>query len=219
MFPLTKTLTATTPQFAPPASGYNLPGTITDGALRSDQSFDPPNGNGNNQEDPALTPLPQAPVGTVTNFYFSSWTTRSDDRVKIDNSRGPINIWVSGDFSNSQTAMIQLESKDYPVTFHLNGDADFLGRGIVHLAGALPANVQIRMTRPGTTLRIGGQQAMSAHVAAAGSDVSFTGNGSAQYHFFGRAVGRSLTVASNVRLHYDESLGPINPLFRIGIVQ
>jgi hypothetical protein len=219
MFSLAKTLTAMTPPFAPPASGYNLPDTFSDiRALRSDQGFDPPNGNDQNQV--TLQPLPQAPAGTATYFYFSNWNTRSDDQVTIDNSKGPVEIWVSGDFSHSQTAMIRISTRNHPVTFHLNGDADFLGRGIVHQQSALPANVQIRMTRPGTTLRIGGSsRAMHAHVAAAGSNISFTGDGSAAYHFYGRAVGRSLTVASNVQLHYDESLGPINPLFRIGIVQ
>jgi hypothetical protein len=65
-------------------------------------------------------------------------------------------------------------------------------------------------------LRIGGPQLLAAQVIAPLTDVVYTGNGRGSYHFFGRAVGRSLTVASNVNLHYDESLGTLtDPKFLI----
>jgi len=77
-------------------------------------------------------------------------------------------------------------------------------------------NLQILMSKPNTTLRMGGSQPISAHVSAASSDVVFSGNGTGSYHFFGRVVGQSLTVASNVELHYDESLGTDNDVLVIG---
>jgi hypothetical protein len=95
---------------------------------------------------------------------------------------------------------------------------DVLGNGIVQ-AGSRPSNLQIQMSRPGSRLRIGGSQPLFAHVLAPVSDIFYTGNGKGSYHFFGRAVGRTLTVASNVELHYDESLEPITPKFLIRLVE
>ena len=222
MFPLSKVMKAATPAFTPPGTA-NEPGTIVPSEAYDpgDQSFNAGrghNGNNGNNDDGAthLNSLDKA--GAATHFVFSSWQSNANDVVAIDNNKGPVEIWVSGNFSHSGKARIDISSNLHPVTFHVNGDMDVLGNGIVQ-AGNRPATLQIEMTRPSSRLRIGGTQPLFAHVVAPVTDIFYTGNGKGFYHFFGRAVGKSLTVASNVELHYDESLGPITPKFLIRLVE
>ena len=212
MFPLTKTLTAVTPSFTlPPIS--NEPNTIdpTNVVSETDKSF-----NAANNQTTTLQSLPKN--NASTNFVFSSWTSKANDEIEIKNDQSPVEIWITGDFNHSGKAQIKVMSPLHPVTFHVNGDMTIVGNGVV--TNGPPHNLQILMSRPNTTLRMGGSQPISAHVSAASSDVIFSGNGTGSYHFFGRVVGQSLTVASNVELHYDESLGTLtDPKFQIRLVE
>lgn len=216
MFPLSKVLKATTPTFTPPAGvgQFNEPGTIQppESVQQIDNSFAP---NG----DVTLSSLARS-GGASTHFVFSSWTSRGSDTITIDNGLSTVEIWINGNFSHSGRATIALASTAHPVIFHINGDADVLGNGFVFQPTNWPANLQIQMSRPGTRLRIGGSNpALSAHLFAPVSDVVFSGAGRGGYDFFGRAVGKSLTVAGNVNLHYDESLGTITPQWAIRLVE
>jgi hypothetical protein len=211
-FPLSRPLTAVMPPFTLPTEPDAQPGTIDPpNALTNDNGF-------RSAKKTTLGSRPQ-PGGKATNFVFSNWTSNSSDVVTIDNAHSPVNIFVQGDFSHRNTAQIILTSNVHAVAFYVNGDMEIRGRGIVRPANARPSGLQVFMTRASTTLRIGGPQPLAAHVHAPGSELAFTGNGTGRNHFFGRAVGKTMTVASNVELHYDESLGPINPKFRIALVE
>jgi hypothetical protein len=212
MFPLSKQMTAITPPFVPPGNANEATTIDPADSLQPDQSFDPKNVT-------TLRSLPK-PGGAPTNFVFSKWRTRSNDIVTIDTANGPVEIWVSGDFSHTDGAQINVLGNG-PVTLHLNGDADIIGTsvgsGINH--SEPPSKLQILMSHTGTRLRIGGPQPLSAHVLAPLTDIVFTGNGRGSYHFFGRALGKSLTMASNLNLHYDQSLGTLtDPKFLIRLV-
>jgi hypothetical protein len=214
MFPLSKVMTAATPAFTPPPIGQaNEPTTID-----PPEAVQQPNNDFAPNKAAKLISLPKN-KNASTHFVFASWVSHANDVITIDNSKSPIEIWISGNFSHSGKARIDITSPLHPVTFHVNGEMDVLGNGIV-AASDRPSDLQIQMTRPGSRLRIGGSQALFAHVVAPVSDVVYTGNGKAQYHFYGRAVGKTLTVASNVELHYDESLGTAtDPKFQIRLVE
>ena len=214
MFALSRAMTAATPAFTPPPIGQaNEPTTID-----PPEAVQQPNNDFAPDKDTALRSLVKS-NNASTHFVFASWVSKANDVVTIDNSKSPVEIWISGNFSHSGKARIDITSPLHPVTFHVNGDMDVLGNGI-GVAGNRPSNLQILMSHPGSRLRIGGSQSLYAHVLAPVSDVFYTGNGKAQYDFFGRAVGKSLTVASNVQLHYDESLGTAtDPKFLIRLVE
>ena len=217
MFPLSRVMSAAPPAFGLPQR-YNEPNSIQPlEVLEYDEGVQHPRYEpGNNDNDVKLVSQVQSQPGASTHFVFSRWSTGRRDFVIIDNSNSPIDIWVQGDFDHESTARIDIKSAHHPVTFHVHGNMDLLA--LITQPGSLP-RVRILMSGNNTRLRMGGSLSLFAHVTAPLSDISFTGNGRSSYHFFGRAFGKSMTVASNVELHYDESLGPINPLFAIRLVE
>jgi hypothetical protein len=215
MFPLSKPLTAVTPQYSPPAQADAVPGVIMGDPwpVTPTNEFLPQGG--------ALLISQRQPNNKPTNFVFSRWATDSNDVVTIYPTESAVDIWINGNFSHLNTARIVLGDTNHPVTFHINGDTDLRGHGVIHPPNGWPDNLRIFMSRPGSRLTFGGPHlSLAARVHAPVTDIVFSGNGTGSYEFFGRVVGKSLTVASNVQLHYDEWLGTAtDPKFRIRIVE
>jgi hypothetical protein len=198
---------------APTTQPYNISGSIQPPSAKKGSSpgYFQSARNTLFQADPA-----RAAATQPTLFYFKSsgannaWTSGSQDRVNIDNRLGELHFYIDGDFKNAAQAQIHIWSNNYPVKFWINGNCDMQGGGIFNDQGGSPATVKpdilyINMTKPGTTLDVGGSPTMSAHIYAPESDIKFHGNGNGIYGFWGWAVGKTLTVDGGYELHYDES--------------
>ncbi|MEA2709551.1 MAG: hypothetical protein QOF78_2152, partial [Phycisphaerales bacterium] len=223
MLPLADVLARATPAFHPlpiektPPNGpqqSNEPGSITPliALVPGSKAFEADN-------DTQLISRTQPNTTYATNFVFSSWTSGSGDRVTIDNTKSPIEIWVDGEFRHIGSARVEILSNLHPVIFHINGKMELRGRVTVPKV-FLPQNLQIFMCKANTTLDIGGSAALFAHINAPSSDIVFHGkSGGGKWDFYGFAVGKSLTVATNAVLHYDESEGLHAPTFSIRLVE
>jgi hypothetical protein len=203
-----------TPNNMTPVQPYNTNGTYTNGTIKGANP-----GNFQAAKNSTFTTDP-AQVATTQPTYFwfkgngsgGAWTSGSQDVVTIDNTLGAITFFIDGDLKNSAQAEIHILSNNWPVTFHVNGNFDMQGGGIANDAATTPGSVKpdnliINMTKPNTSLDIGGSPTIAAHIYAPGSDLKFHGNGNGAYGYWGWAVGKSLTVNGGFELHYDETGG------------
>lgn len=235
MNPLETPLDYKVKAYTPPTTQgtYNVNGSITPtNALSATRDYTPkgknnrlrPPGGGQPTTQPSTQPV------EPTRFWFKSWTSGSSDEIFIENDQTPIEIWIDGNLKNGAQAKIHITSNNFPVTFHVNGNFDMQGGGIVNDLATVggvavpsqikPENLVIDMTGTGTMLDIGGNPTMAAHIYAPGSDVRFHGNGQSTNGFWGRAIGRSLTVNGNFEVHYDESLSqPAETPWRVRMVE
>jgi Flp pilus assembly protein TadG len=124
-----------------------------------------------------------------------------------------------GNFNGNGNGSLTLTSGNYYFTsFTANGnftinvtgevnvyvDGDFTLNGNMSSSGNLPASFRVHMlSSAGATLN--GNSDVYADVYAPMSPVKISGNGD----FFGRAIGKTLSISGNGNLHYDESLPAI----------
>ena len=90
------------------------------------------------------------------------------------------------------------------VTLYVAGEVDLSGN--VFTSGNKPANLKIVVIGSGE-VKLTGNADLYADIYAPQSTVKLAGNG----QFFGRAIGKTLDVSGNGKLHFDETLGPANP--------
>jgi Flp pilus assembly protein TadG len=94
-------------------------------------------------------------------------------------------------------------------TLLINGQVNVYVNGGVNLSGnhqthnSLPGNFRIHVLSSGS-VSIHGNANLYADVYAPNSAISISGNGD----FYGRAIGKTLSVDGNGKLHFDESVGP-----------
>lgn len=167
--------------------------------------------NALNKQTLAFQPKNINPCTIKTGQYlFSSWTTGAQDLVQLDNTAGPIEIWVNGDVKSTAQAGVKILGNVNPVTFHVNGDFKMDGGGIFNVAQtspglAKPELLYIDVTKAGTNVSIGGSPTMAAHIYAPGSDVKVNGNANGAFGYWGWIIGKSLFVTGGSQLHYDET--------------
>jgi hypothetical protein len=93
--------------------------------------------------------------------------------------------------------------------------------GNLNLAGGIdtttdkPANLQIFMTKAGTSLTMGGNTSLYAWISAPGSDVTL--NGTAD--FYGAVTGKTLDFGGTPGVHYDESFGTTSEVYALRLVK
>jgi Flp pilus assembly protein TadG len=133
------------------------------------------------------------------NYVLTAWKGTNGD-VTIQNDLGPVNIFISGDFSQTGQAVVHVSSASSanPVTFWVKGAFKEDGGGIIN--PGLPANLIINVTNGGS-VDLGGNAAQYAHVNAPLSDVKVHGTAD----FWGWITANDLTFVGTMKAHYDES--------------
>jgi len=214
--PLAQPLSYPTPKYQVPTSQPVYPAV---GKITPNNAYDSNTG--------AFAP-PQ-PHTTITidpgNYVFSSWTTKSQQTVKIDNHAGDVNIWVNGSVTQGAQAELHVVDDSHVVTFWVNGNFKMDGGGIwndktTSTYTAKPYSLNINVTKAGTSVDVGGNASISAHIMAPLSDVKVHGSSNKDANgFFGWAVGKTLTVDGNMVAHYDESLSFPQVTYKLRLVE
>jgi hypothetical protein len=204
MNPLDEPLSYALPPFTPPATNDNAAGITPP----------PPGKKVSVDYSPAQDTIFASYAGRTANYVFIASGNKPawDSKVKttLDNTNGPITVWLNGDLKNGSQGSIHIKTANFPVTFNVFGNFDTQGQPITNDSVTTPATVKagillINMCMKDTSLDIGGGATMGAHIMAPYSDLKFHGNGSGT-GMFGWAIGKSLDVAGGFELHYDESL-------------
>jgi hypothetical protein len=122
----------------------------------------------------------------------STLTLKSGARLHINTS-----------FTIAGQATVITESN---VEIYVAGNGSFAGQGIVNATG-IPNNLHIYGLNAGTTLSFTGLSDFYGTVYAPQSTVYMAGNAD----YYGSAVGKTVTLAGNLKFHYDEALQEDGP--------
>lgn len=124
-----------------------------------------------------------------------------------------------GAFSKSGNGSTTITAGVYHYTsFSVSGNHSLVisGEVSIYVSGAisLSGNVSVNNSQPGNfkvrglsnaNVNISGNGSLYADVYAPLSDLSISGNGD----FYGRFVGRKITMSGNGKIHYDEAIAPL----------
>ena len=131
--------------------------------------------------------------------------------TNLNNFRPPDGFHLAGG-TLSSPLKYRCTNFDTNKTLYIDGAVEIYVEGNVRLRGAsvvsgtIPANFKLFVIGENTSVELGGNSELFAHVYAPQSDVTIHGTPG----FYGAIVGQNLELKGVCNLHYDESAPPIN---------
>lgn len=134
------------------------------------------------------------------NYVYDSMSLAAQSRLTISANT---NIYVKASVNIAGQSTVFTNGS---VQMYIGGDASFAGQGIVNSTGN-PASLEIYGLGNGTNISFTGQNDFYGTFYAPYSTLYLAGDA----NFYGAVAGEDVTLAGNIKIHYDEALSEDGP--------
>lgn len=132
------------------------------------------------------------------NYHYTSLTIGNQAAFTI---QGPSTV-VLDSFTSNAGCSLQVDATNGPVSIYFTGSATFVSNMTVTSNSSTAKNISMIFT-PSTPVSLASNAMLLGTVYAPNAAVSVSSN----WTVYGAIMAKSISLASNVNVHYDESLG------------